>query len=75
MRAARLGLILLGLSCAAFAQAVPSIELEHLQPDPAALGSLFCGNGQTAPQGTWRLGLGLQYSYGHLQSVRALEPQ
>jgi outer membrane protein OmpA-like peptidoglycan-associated protein len=68
MRAAS-ALLIFFVSGAALAQAVPAIELEHLQPDPAAMGSLFCGNGQTAPQGSWRLGLGLQYSYGHLQTV------
>ncbi len=58
------------LCSAALAQpAIPSIELEHLALDPAAMGSLFVGNGQTLPQGTYRLSAGFQYSYGHLQTV------
>ncbi len=55
---------------AALAQpAIPGVELEHLFLDPGGQGSLFAGNGQTVPQGTYRLTAGLQYSYGHLQTV------
>jgi outer membrane protein OmpA-like peptidoglycan-associated protein len=40
---------------AVLAQAVPSFELERLQLDPAARGSLVLGTGEVAPRNTFRL--------------------
>src|SRR5512135_158246 len=35
----------------------PSFDLERLQLDPTAAGSLVIGDGETGPQGAWRLSL------------------
>jgi OOP family OmpA-OmpF porin len=48
----------------AFAQTTanpPQFELERLELDPSALGSLMVGTGQTLEDGSYRIGLAFQY--------------
>jgi OOP family OmpA-OmpF porin len=48
----------------AFAQTTanpPQFELERLELDPSALGSLMVGTGQALEDGTYRIGLAFQY--------------
>ncbi len=64
-------LALLLLSLAAQAQQVPHSDIEQVWLDPAARGSLIVGNGTTLPQGKFRVGLGLFYTYGNLRTAES----
>jgi outer membrane protein OmpA-like peptidoglycan-associated protein len=45
----------------------PAIDLESLYIDPAGLGSLTVGSGETLKQGKFRVGAAVGYTYGQLQ--------
>ncbi len=48
---------------AARAQQLPSFDLERLQLDPTAAGSLVIGDGETGAQGTWRVSLAAHWEH------------
>ncbi len=58
------------LATAAGAQA-PTSDLEQVWLDPSARGSLIVGNGQTLPQGKFRAGLSLFYTYGNFRTAQS----
>lgn len=67
--------LLIGLSLLvaprALAQGLPSFDLERLQLDPTAAGSLVVGDGETGLQGSWRVSLAVN-EYELSQSAEAL---
>ncbi|WP_242344892.1 OmpA family protein [Anaeromyxobacter terrae] len=67
MNVRRLGALLaVALAGDAAAQAATTFELERLQLDPAARGSLVVGNGEVAPAGTLRAVLGAERQHRSL---------
>jgi OOP family OmpA-OmpF porin len=67
LRNACLALVSLVAAGAAAQAPAPPLDLENLYLDPAGLGSLTVGSGETLKSGKFRVGAALGYTYGQLQ--------
>ncbi len=73
---AKLGTLALLLAGAASAQpaALPAFELERLELNPSAAGSLVLGTGELLPAGSWRVNVAGHYEHDPLVLYRNDEP-
>jgi OOP family OmpA-OmpF porin len=61
IRAAAMSALVASVAWGQTNTSLPRIDLETLELDPAALGSLIVGNGQSLEPGSYRAGFGLEY--------------